>query len=327
MSEPRLAAGYRNLLALLRVLGRNTPGRERLDELRAATSRWIAQCRLPVEPDVRMIDATAPGRSGWRVFIPRDAANAPHLFYFHGGGLVFHSLDDFGTLLAHLAASSGHVVTAFAYPTAPETALDDIVDVLAGGLERRLAEVSRQTPLVAAGDSIGAYLALYLALRRHPRRFGRLVLLYPVLDVERQRPSYAAYGTGYALGAEMMEWFQSLCRSSRLSSGFDPFCLSAAEREILPPVSLFSAEFDVLRDEAFDWAAYLRRHRADVAHHHFRDLCHDFCLHAGVVQEARSAVQVIARHLTATSQGPPQARKLQCNCPDSMGNREPQGLQ
>jgi acetyl esterase len=304
MADPAIAEGYRGLLAMRRMLG---PGRfppEKLDEARALTSRWLAQWALSTAPTVISHDEHDGGQTRWRVFQPPEVTNNAHVFFIHGGGLVFYSLHDYAGVLSHLAEWSGHVVTAFAYPPAPEHAVDDILEALAQSISIRLGELPGDAAIALAGDSIGAYLALYLAVRRRGLSFRRLLLINPVLDILGQRPSYAAYGTGYTLTAPAMGWFQSLWRGARLLRDFDPFGLSPQDRAALPKVHLFSAEFDVLRDEAFDWASAMRQFGVQIVHRHFHNLCHDFCLHAGAVPQARDAVRSIAADLVEISSEP-----------------------
>jgi acetyl esterase/lipase len=218
--------------------------------------------------------------------------------------LVFYSLRDYSGVASHLAVWSKHVVTAFAYPTAPEHAVDDILEVLDHSISRQLSDLPGDATIVLAGDSIGAYVALYLAVRRQERPFARVVLINPVLDVSGQRPSYVTYGTGYPLTTQVMTWFQSLWRESQLLRDFDPFGLSPEDRGALPNLTLYSAEFDVLRDEAFDWASEMRQSGVQLVHRHFPNLSHDFCLHAGAIREARDAVRSIAVDLAETGREP-----------------------
>lgn len=95
-------------------------------------------------------------------------------------------------------------------------------------------------------------------------------------------------------------WFQRLYQASPLLHAFDPFQLSQADLATIPRVMLFSSEFDVLRDEAFDWVANARARGLNITHSHFDDLCHDFCLHAGAIVEAAHAVRLIARNCAAS---------------------------
>jgi acetyl esterase/lipase len=231
---------------------------------------------------------------GWRTFRSGETFGR-EVFYVHGGGLVFYSAEDFSSLMEHFAIAGDCEVTAFRYPKAPEHSPMEIVEALTKLVEQRLAELPARMRVVFAGDSIGGYIALYLALRKFSRRFSRLVLIYPVLDVYLQRESYVKYGRGYCLNAQMMSWFQSLWqRQSGEADDFSPFSLTVSDREALPPTVLVSAEADVLRDEAFDWCDYLRAGGSKIGHHHMANLAHDFCLYAGAIAEARTAVDLIA---------------------------------
>ena len=279
-----LAPGYGSVIAALRLYKTRVPEASELIQARNRASDWIARQKLPLSGA-----ASRQETPGWRIFRPgHDPGH--HLFYVHGGGLVFYSVDDFSSLMEHFAVAGDCEVTAFHYPKAPEHSSGEIMNVLAERIEQRLGEIPAGGEMVFAGDSIGGYIALYLALRRFPRRFTRLVLIYPVLDVFTQRPSYITYGRGYCLNTEMMGWFQSLWRGSE----FSPFALEASDRANLPATIVVSAEADVLRDEAFEWCAQLQAAGLPVEHHHMPNLAHDFCLYAGKIPAAREAVDFIA---------------------------------
>jgi acetyl esterase/lipase len=241
--------------------------------------------------------------TGWRTFDPGGGNQSGHVFYIHGGGLVFYSVADYASLLRCWASATGLQVTAFSYLRAPEHNLADIADSLARAVAHRLTTLPCTPSIVLAGDSIGAYLALLLALRHHVGRFSRLVLIYPVLDLHGQRPSRARYGSDYPLTAEMMTWFQRLWRRPP-TVDFDPFAMPLAELEKLPPVDVFSAEFDVLRDEALEWVEHLTALGRPVFDHHFGNLPHDFCHYAGIVPEARAAVETIGAAFAAAFRPP-----------------------
>jgi acetyl esterase len=289
-----LAPGYQAVVAALRLFRPRVPNMAEVAQVRARVSSWIERQRLPYRG--RVIRHESPG---WCIFKNSENKNSEnprsHVFYVHGGGLVFYSVEDFSSLMEQFAVDSECEVTAFHYPKAPEHGAHEILEAIAVQAGRRLAEIPAGSPVIFAGDSIGAYIALYLVLRRFPRRFDRLVLIYPVLDLSIQRPSYAIYGRGYCLNAEMMTWFQSFWQTGKKGADeLTPFCLSAEDHRNLPPVAVFSAEADVLRDEAFDWCEYLQANHLSVEHHHMPDLAHDFCLYAGKIPEARAAVDLIA---------------------------------
>ncbi len=289
MPAGTLAPGYRSVVTALRVFRAGVPDIAAVPQARAKASAWIERQRLPLSG--KSLQQDFPG---WRTF---KSSNNPqsHVFYVHGGGLVFYSVEDFSSLMEEFAVAGDCEITAFHYPKAPEHSTEEILDAVAAQARRRLEEIPSGKPIIFAGDSIGAYIALYLVLRRLPQRFARLVLIYPVLDLYTQRPSYATYGRGYCLNAEMMTWFQSFWhREKNGASDLKPFCLTVEERRNLPPVVLISAEVDVLRDEAFEWCEYLQSRGLSVEHRHMPELAHDFCLYAGKIPEARAAVGLIA---------------------------------
>jgi acetyl esterase/lipase len=286
-----LAPAYRNIVAGLRLFRPTVPTSATLPQLRAKTSEWISHWRLPLPGNVSQEEDW----ERWTIFKPAAEARG-HVFYLHGGGLVFYSVEDFSSLMAYLAAASGCTLTALRYAKAPEHAPHEIVELLVSSIKKRFAELPAGEPVTLAGDSIGGYIALLLALRRLPGRFRRLILIYPVLDVDHQRASYVTYGRGYCLNADMMRWFQSLWHGQDAGS-FSPFRLTDADISHLPETLVVSAEMDILRDEAFEWCADLRARNLPVIHHHMPTLAHDFCLHAGAVPEARAAIDFIASQL------------------------------
>jgi len=287
-----LAPSYRNIVAALRLFPASVPIASAVPQLRTRTSAWISRWRLPLSGDTRKQESHA----GWTVFEP-EATTQGHVFYLHGGGLVFYSVDDFSSFMAYLASSSSCAVTGFDYAKAPEHGPWEIVDRIASSMERRFAEIPPNAPVFLAGDSIGGYIALLLALRRFPGAFRRLVLIYPVLDLHQQRPSYQQYGRGYCLNSDMMTWFQSLWQQEDRALDFNPFHLRDEDLSNFPETLVVSAEMDVLRDEAFEWCSALRERQIAVLHEHMSTLAHDFCLYAGAVPEAKAAIDLIAAYL------------------------------
>jgi acetyl esterase/lipase len=297
MSYANLASGYDRILTLHKFFSREEECADgNLEVMRTRVSRWVASFGLSAERP----DCAVENHPDWRVLRTRGSASDAHVFFLHGGGLVFYSVDDYTPVLAHIAVASGATVTAFHYPRAPEHGFDHIIDHLADSIDRRLSELPRGS-ITLIGDSIGAYLALHLLMNRYSGRFSRLMLINPVLDLLAQRPSYSLYGEGYFLSARNMSWFQELCRDGKKNGTLDLFNIAAERLRRLPSVYMFSAEFDVLRDEALEWAAQLRAHGVTLTHHHFGSLAHDFVLYAGAVPEARAVLDLLSAYLKQSS--------------------------
>jgi acetyl esterase len=91
-----------------------------------------------------------------------------------------------------------------------------------------------------------------------------------------------------------MRRFKSILNPFFPDRGFDPFALSDGDLARLPACSVVTSGCDVLRDEGLAWVSHLADRSVTVRHQHFPDLPHDFCLYAGKLDSARSAVSEIA---------------------------------
>lgn len=157
------------------------------------------------------------------------------MIYLHGGGMVYYSTEVFQPFLRTLATRLRAPVEAFDYLKVPEHTVEESVERLAAQLTARCRTLTAPR-IVLAGDSVGGLLALYLALRALPGVFSRLVLLYPVLDLETERDSYRAYGEGHFLDRDSMRLFKSALTPFFRSRHFDPLALPERDLALLPPV-------------------------------------------------------------------------------------------
>ncbi|MCM3822484.1 alpha/beta fold hydrolase [Streptomyces sp. DR3-1] len=295
MDETRTGAlhpEFGRLAAARKIMGAPaTTGSPVTDRLNAA--RWIARFGGGPDPD-----DGASAEQGEDSVVIRPAVEdprAPWVIYLHGGGMVYYSTEVFQPFLRTLATRLRAPVEAFDYLKVPEHTAEESVERLAAQLTARCRTLTAPR-IVLAGDSVGGLLALYLALRALPGVFSRLVLLYPVLDLETERDSYRAYGEGHFLDRDSMRLFKSALTPFFRSRHFDPLALPERDLALLPPCSVVTAGCDVLRDEGLAFAGQRAADRPDgLRHLHFPDLPHDFCLYAGKVASARDAVAEIAR--------------------------------
>lgn len=262
---------------------------------RANAERWISRFGSPVEPAGTSVEAG----QGSVILRPaqQDAAGHPAnrwVFYIHGGGMVYYSTAVFRSFLAALANAMQTPVEAFDYLKAPEHTVEQSVELLAEHIAARYDTLAGRQ-LVLAGDSVGALLALYFSLRVLPGAFSRIVLIYPVLDLETERESYQAFGEGYFLDRNTMRVFKSILSPYFSERDFDPFRLTDKDLAQLPACSIVTSGCDVLRDEGLAWIEQLADRSVEVRHQHFPDLPHDFCLYVEKLHSARSAVAEIAK--------------------------------
>jgi acetyl esterase len=262
-----------------------------LVEDRVNAERWISRFGSAADPH----DGTPIDVDEHSVIVrpAQETAGAPWILYVHGGGMVYYSTTVFRPFLRALADALGSPVEAFDYLKAPEHSVEQSVEQLGRHIVAR-CDVLAGRQLVIAGDSVGGLLALYLSLRILPGVFSRIVLIYPVLDLQAERDSYRTFGEGYFLDSDTMRRFKSILNPFFPDRGFDPFALSDGDLARLPACSVVTSGCDVLRDEGLAWVSHLADRSVTVRHQHFPDLPHDFCLYAGKLDSARSAVSEIA---------------------------------
>jgi acetyl esterase/lipase len=249
-------------------------------------------------PEVASVrDIEIPGQAGGihaRVYEP--VADPPGtVVYYHGGGWVIGSVDDWDAATRALTVASGCRLVSVDYRLAPEhrfpAAVDDAFDALVW-VSSSLAD---GRPLVVAGDSAGGNLAAVMTLRARDAGGPALalqVLVYPVTDHDLDRPSYHAYdGRNLILNRGDMAWFwdhyapDPAARSNPYASP-----LRATDLSGLPPAYIVTAEHDPLRDEGFAYADRLRAARVPVEHRHYGSQIHAFFTMVNVLDDADKAV-------------------------------------
>lgn len=213
---------------------------------------------------VRDIDIPLPDRAlGARLYGEALRTDALTL-YFHGGGWVAGDLETHDAFCRDLAIGIGGRVLAVDYRLAPEyrfpAAHDDCLAVarlaLAGGLpfEHPVRKIG------FAGDSAGANLAawtaLALAAETDSNDICGQLLLYPVVDLCEQSPSYATYAEDMLLERADMEYFiDSYTPNPKDRSEVSLTSLRNLRES--PPTVLVTCSLDPLRDEGRAFAASL----------------------------------------------------------------------
>ena len=273
---------------------------------------------LPIERSVA-VEATTLGDRPARAYAPPLPAPGG-LLYFHGGGFIMGGLDSHDRLLRRLCARAALPVLAVDYRLAPEhpypAAHEDALAAL------REAPARLPGPLAVGGDSAGANLAASACLAL-PGTAALQCLLYPIVDAvagEAARyPSAKAYGSGYLLDIEAMNACGAMLAPDGDLARVDwsgPF-LSPMRHDLspMPPAIMTVAGFDPLRDQAYAYAAALRR--AGVAASVWLEpaLIHGFADFAGAVPEAARAVDRLAARLRRALDALPAAGALPCPSP------------
>ncbi len=261
-------------------------------------------------------DLAVPGASGEvpvRVYVPHGDAPFPVTLFFHGGGFVAGSLDDFEPFCTALAEGAGCLVASVDYRLAPEhrwpAAVEDALSALEWAQCRGAAAIGGDPRRLAlAGDSAGANLAAVAAIAA--RDAGRpapvlQVLLSPWVDLSsRGTESFRLFGKGPWLSADAIAWYgahylvsEEQARDPRVSP------LLARDLRALPPALVVNAEFDVLHDQAEAYARRLEAAGVPVDYRAYPGTLHDFTVLPGLFDRASEAIDDVCAALRAAFAG------------------------
>lgn len=299
---PVISEGQRldpHMAALLRQARRVPAQSADIARLRQQYAGLAALAGLVPDPGVAVHAVAVAGRRGRRYDPPAAAPGS--LLYFHGGGFIMGDLDSHDRLLRRLCARGRLPILAIDYRLAPEhpypAAHDDALAAL------REARSLLPAPLAVGGDSAGANLAASACLQQPGATLQ--CLLYPIVDAvadEAERyPSAARYGDGFLLDLDELRACALLLSPDGDLNAVDwagP-CLSPMRHSLgrMPPALITVAGFDPLRDQAYAYAAALRRAGVRASVWLEPSLIHGFADFAGAIPEARRAVDRLAARL------------------------------
>jgi acetyl esterase len=157
----------------------------------ARAQRTATRQRPAPGPEVGAV--TEGGTIPVRIFSPAGAPQAL-IVYYHGGGWVLGTLDEFDALARHLVNRTGATVVLVDYRLAPEhrypVAAQDAWTALRWVDAYRGELAGARVPLIVSGDSAGGNLSAIVVQRAKADGFFAMVGVLPC----------AAEGLGYVVG-------------------------------------------------------------------------------------------------------------------------------
>ena len=249
---------------------------------------------LPIH---QVVDQTIPGTQGdipLRIYTPEGDGPFGVLMFFHGGGWVIGDLDTADAVCRQICTGADVVVVSVDYRMAPEApypaAVTDAYDATAWA-SANMAALNGNGKLGVTGESAGGNLSAVVALRARDAGGPKInfqCLLYPVVDCDMSRASYAENGEGYLLETKSMAWFwDTYCPDPARREEPDASPIRAADLGNLPPALVVTAEFDPLRDEGMAYAAALDAAGTEATAVCYDGMVHDFFATAVMFESSR----------------------------------------
>ncbi len=218
-------------------------------------------CTLEIELVQDRVVPTPAGDVPCRFYHPNTETVLPLLIWFHGGGWVLGTLDQTDAICRLIAHRGQCAVLSVDYPLAPQHPFPAAVDacefVTRWALSQSDALHIHPDQVAVGGASAGGNLAAVTAAAVGGALQAQF-LVYPAVDALAETASRRDLARGYILHTDHMNWFYDAYVPNR-SQWSDPRVspLRAASHAHLPRTIVLTAQFDVLRDEAVQYALAL----------------------------------------------------------------------
>ena len=276
------------------------------DARSAYAAGWdVVQSPVERVDSVRNLSIAGPGGAlNLRVYRgagTQPEALLPGLVFLHGGGWVIGNLDSHDRMCRQLANRARCCVVAVDYRLAPEHVFPAAVDDCAAAWQW-VAEHSAELAIIpgrlaVGGDSAGGNLAAVLALMG---RDGTLLpaifqlLMYPVVDLRAQSPSYQRVTAGVPLTAATMHYFIGHYvpeQADRLDWRASPWLVSSLLNT--PPALVLTVGNDPLCDEGRAYAQRLEDEGVRVTALHLNDQMHGVMTQGNFVKASHFLVDYL----------------------------------
>lgn len=301
------------LLRLVAAAGRPPLHELTLTEARASSLSAASGEHLTMY-SIEEFDLPTTGGAAFRVRVLKPTEDPRAIIvYYHGGGWVMGDIEGFDLLGRTLAQQTGATVVLVNYRKAPEAPFPAPVEDASAALEwvdqRRGDLAAPGAPLVLAGDSAGANLAIVATLRSRGRRpvpIELMLLVYPVTDSDFDRPSYVDPGNQHILSRDAMRWFFDHYAGDHDRTHPDISPVRAEDLSEFPPSVILLAEHDPLVDEGAAFADRLDEVGSLLEKRVFAGQIHGFFTLIQQLPAAREAIDVLVSHvnrLTAATGG------------------------
>lgn len=263
---------------------------------------WLG---VPLQ-DIKISNISTNSGIPLRIYSNEENELSPILVFFHGGGFVVGELNDFDAFCTYIANNSSCIVVSVDYRLAPENkfpcAISDVENAIKWIYNNAKTFNGDPSRIAVAGDSAGGNLAAYCSFICRDRLNIPIVyqiLICPWLDLSNTKTeSYSHFGKGLWLPEVNIDWYRKHYVNDP-SEFFLPQVspLLSSDFSGLPPTLIISAEFDVLKDEAYTYSKKLLAAGNKVKYSCYNGMLHDFVTLPGLFDSAYESIDEISAEL------------------------------
>lgn len=225
-----------------------------------------------------------------RIFLPGEKMedDLPVFLFFHGGGWVTESIDNYERICARLASATDHIVVSVEYRLAPEYPFPigfyDCYMAAKAMYTNRFILNTDPDKITLIGDSAGGNLAAAVSLMaRDQGEFlpKRQILIYPAVNNDYSEKSLFSSvrenGQDYLLTAGKLKDYINLYAGSE-EDKLNPYFAPILEKDLSgqPDTLILTSEFDPLRDEGEAYGRRLAEAGNRVEVHRIKDALHGY---------------------------------------------------
>lgn len=221
-------------------------------------------------------DIEIPGPNGaipTRLYFPKsEEAVLPVVVFFHGGGWVLGTLDEYDYICQSICHKTPCIVASVDYRLAPQYKFPKPLEDCYAATEwiyQNISQVGGDSKRFAVcGDSAGGNLAAAVTLKARDEGsidIAYQVLIFPVLEDNFETNSYKKFAKDYFLTRDVMKFFWK-AYLTKPEDGQSPYAapLKATNLSGLPPALVVLANFDPLLDEGLAYASRLKTAKVTV---------------------------------------------------------------
>lgn len=296
---------HEQVLAYLQTVASTADSSSDIHVLRAHTRAEALAVRGPLA-DMASIETLDVDGVPARLYRPAGNENEA-LIWIHGGGWIHGDLDCYEGVARALAKRAQCAVLAIDYRLAPEHPYPAGFDDAWTALQWAKANFAQ---VAVAGDSSGGNLAAAVALRArdHGLELALQILVYPVLDPASDTAYKQVFRERYSNFAGHIDF--GAIAHDRINHIWDLYVPDVADRDQafaaplraaslrgLAPTVVITAEHDILRGEAEEYARRLRGDDVVVEVHEYIGQIHGFFQMLGVMTDAEYAIDIAATSL------------------------------